>query len=73
MILDELSELLATTYEPEDAKALMTGMIQKAKSVPRIRTDNHLELIGEQADAFVDIWYYSLNAAAKKGINLSKR
>merc|ERR1712008_342330 len=29
------------------------------------------EVIGEQGDALVDIWYYSLNAMAKKGVNLS--
>lgn len=30
------------------------------------------KVIGEQGDALVDSYYYSLNAAAKKGINLSK-
>ena len=28
-------------------------------------------LISEQADAFVDVYYYMLNAAAKKGVNVS--
>merc|ERR1719450_379597 len=72
MILDEVLELLATQYSPEEAKGLMIEMIQRAKNVPQIRSNNTTELIAEQADAFVDIWYYSLNAAAKKGVNLSK-
>ena len=29
------------------------------------------EMVANQADALVDIRYYSLNAAAKKGVNLS--
>ena len=29
-------------------------------------------VIAEQADALIDCYYYSLNAAAKKGVNLSK-
>lgn len=30
-----------------------------------------LEEAADQADALVDIYYYSLNAACKKGVNLS--
>ena len=28
-------------------------------------------VVAEEADELVDIWYYSLNVAAKKGVNLS--
>merc|ERR1719168_400256 len=52
----------------------MTKMLSDAKNVPKMSVSpNKLhELIAEQGDAFVDIWYYSLNAMAKKGVNLSK-
>lgn len=72
MIIDELLELLATRFDPEEAKALMHTLVSKAKTVPRVESNNPYEVIGEQADALVDIWYYSLNAACKKGMNLSK-
>merc|ERR1719203_1869041 len=72
MIIDELLELLATKMDSNAAKELMISLVTKAKEVPQINTENEAELIGEQGDAFVDIWYYSLNAAAKKGVNLSK-
>jgi len=73
MILDELLELQSTVAGPKHAKAAMTKMIQEAKSVPKMNVspnETH-KLIAEQGDAFVDIWYYSLNCMAKKGVNLS--
>jgi len=72
MIIDEVLELLATKMGPAEAKELMINLVQNAKEVPQVQVDDEFELIGEQGDAFVDIWYYSLNAAAKAGINLSK-
>jgi len=72
MIIDELLELLATDMNPMKAKMLMTELVQNAKEVPQIDPKDEKNLIAEQADAFVDIWYYSLNAACKKGMNLSK-
>merc|ERR1719471_2772414 len=71
MILDELLELNATVSDPRAAKNLMTRLIHDAKDVKRVQGDE-ANLIAEQGDAFVDIWYYSLNAACKKGVNLSK-
>ena len=56
------------------AKRTMKRMIDEAKSIPKMSVspnDSH-ELVAEQGDAFVDIWYYSLNCMAKKGVNLSK-
>lgn len=70
MILDELLELNATVLDPRAAKNMMTRLIGNAKDVPRVQGDE-ANLIAEQGDAFVDIWYYSLNAACKKGVNLS--
>merc|ERR1719410_446237 len=58
---------------PEAAKQSMINMVNEAKSVQRVKVtpNRSYEVIGEQADAMVDIWYYSLNAMAKKGVNLS--
>ena len=49
----------------------MKKMIDEAKCIPKMSVaPNDLdELIAEQGDAFVDIWYYSLNCMAKKGVN----
>jgi len=73
MVLDELLELYSTVLPPQRAKSVMMKMIEEAKEVRKMSTgpnDQH-ELIAEQGDAFVDIWYYSLNCMAKKGVNLS--
>jgi len=71
MILDELLELNSTVMGPSDAKNTILNMLKLAKDCPQLRTSNKAEIVAEQADALVDIWYYSLNCAAKKGINLS--
>ena len=74
MILDELLELFSTQFSAEEAKATMTDIIANAKALPKMPTGTEaerMEQLAEQGDAFVDIWYYSLNAACKKGINLS--
>merc|ERR1719499_210507 len=70
MIIDELLELNATVLDPRAAKNMMTRLIHDAKECKRVSGDE-ANLIAEQNDAFVDIWYYSLNAACKKGVNLS--
>jgi len=74
MVLDELLELYSTVLPPQLAKNAMTKMIDEAKCIPKmsVTPNQSHELIAEQADAFVDIWYYSLNCMAKKGVNLSK-
>lgn len=71
MVLDEMMELYATVAEPETAKLEMIKMITNSKNIPK-ETCTGAELIGAQADALVDAYYYSLNAACKKGVNLSK-
>eukprot|EP00483_Globobulimina_turgida_P002803 UN02808 len=74
MILDELLELYSTVLPPQAAKHTMKRMLEDAKCVPKMNvapTQTH-KLIAEQGDALVDIYYYSLNCMAKKGVNLSK-
>merc|ERR1712241_642661 len=63
-------ELQATVRNPQQAKATMSAMIQNAKPVPQVDQNDEMNLIAEQGDALVDIWYYSQNAACKKGVNL---
>ena len=60
--------------EPGQAKSMMKKLIDQAKNIDKIKVgpNDKYKIIAEQSDAFVDIWYYSLNACAKKGINLSK-
>lgn len=72
MMLDEIMELGATVSEPHEVKFNMIKMITDSKDLPKIIGVNSEELIAEQGDALVDSYYYSLNAAAKKGVNLSK-
>ncbi len=71
MMLDEIMELGATVSDPHEIKLSMIKMITDSKDIPKISGSDE-ELIAEQADALVDCYYYSLNAAAKNGINLSK-
>lgn len=71
MMLDEIMELAATVEEPSISKKLMIDIINNSKDIPKEK-GNEIELIAAQADALVDCYYYSLNAAAKKGVNISK-
>merc|ERR1719402_2158140 len=73
MTKDEVKfiELFATVMDPQEAKEVLADTVKKAESVDRIDPKDQNEVVAEQADALVDIWYYSLNAAAKKGVNLS--
>jgi predicted HAD superfamily Cof-like phosphohydrolase len=74
MILDEMLELFSTQFGSAEAKSILSGFLANAKELPLMPSATEadkLEQIAEQGDAFVDMWYYSLNAACKKGINLS--
>ena len=75
MILDEVMELMATVYTPEDAKRELKSMIDKSKDIPLTAYPEGekglISKIADQADALVDIEYYMLNSACKKGVNLS--
>ncbi len=72
MMLDEIMELGATVSNPHEVKMNMIKMICNSKDIEQINGVSTFELIGEQGDALVDCYYYSLNAAAKKGINISR-
>lgn len=72
MILSECVELAETVTESvEEASELVRNSMGVDLHSHKKEMDE-LDIIAEQGDALVDIWYYSLNAASKKGINLSK-
>jgi len=75
MILDEVMELVATVLPPQDAKEQLKAMIDDSKYIPwTVYTDDEkgrISNIADQQDALVDIEYYMLNCACKKGVNLS--
>lgn len=71
MIKSELWELAATVSENyEESISLVSSMegIDTNRDYKRPITESGI--IAEQADALVDIYYYSLNALVKKGVNL---
>lgn len=70
MLIDEILELTATVSEPTEAKIRLISTIVSAKNIEYRNLDT-IEKIAEQGDALVDMYYYSLNAAAKKGLDLS--
>eukprot|EP00457_Paulinella_chromatophora_P012567 gb/GEZN01012785.1/.p1 GENE.gb/GEZN01012785.1/~~gb/GEZN01012785.1/.p1 ORF type:complete len:199 (-),score=37.95 gb/GEZN01012785.1/:429-1025(-) len=74
MLLDEILELYATVMPPEEAVASLKANLDQAKRIPQIKPSDErsVNIIAEQVDALVDIYYYSLNAAAKKGQNMSR-
>ena len=71
MVLDEVMELFATVYPASDAKRKLCGFIDGSKDIAQLPADDETNLIAEQGDAICDVYYYMLNAAAKKGVNLS--
>lgn len=73
MVASELVELAQTVADnPDDA----ISMVQQGASVDvsrdYVKPTDDTEIIAEQADAAVDMWYYLLNTYAKYGINLDK-
>lgn len=72
MVLSEMTELAQTvTNSYDEALSMMKECLDVDPSA-HTNTNDEIEIIAEQGDAMVDAWYYMLNAAAKKGINLSK-
>ena len=75
MIVDEVLELWATLHTSAEAVAAMVDIIETAEKLPKeVFSDDEQGLIDQvaaQADALVDVEYYMLNCAAKKGINMS--
>lgn len=70
MMIDEIVELGATVAQPEIVKYEMIKYVTESKYIPMSKNTGPA-LIAEQADALIDPYYYSLNACAKKGINIS--
>jgi predicted HAD superfamily Cof-like phosphohydrolase len=71
MVLSEMTELCqtVTTSHDEALKMMVSCLGADPSKQPEYKND--VEIIADQADAMVDSWYYMLNAASKKGINLS--
>ena len=72
MMLSEINELAETvTDSPTEALELVTSClgVDLHNEKPKMETDK--EVIAAQADSLVDSWYYSLNVAARHGIDLS--
>ena len=70
MVISEMTELaqtVTTSYE-EALNMVYTSIDIDPSKHPVYTTDE--EVIAEQGDAMVDAWYYMLNSAAKRGINL---
>jgi predicted HAD superfamily Cof-like phosphohydrolase len=73
MVLSEMDELAATvTSNDEECTEFMQEALKTIDKCHNYEYDSDVELIGAQADAMVDAWYYMLNIAAKHGMNLSK-
>lgn len=78
MVLSELTELAQTvTSNVDEAVELVRSSIgadlkPAYKHPSKDDPDYTAKVVSNQADAFVDAWYYMLDAAAKSGINLSR-
>jgi predicted HAD superfamily Cof-like phosphohydrolase len=75
MLLDEIMEFYATIKNPHEAKYEMIKMLINSKDIPKSIADpslNGADIIAEQVDGLTDMYYYALNALAKKGVNFSK-
>lgn len=75
MILDEVMELYATVATPADAKQTLISFVGDSKDIPLTKYSDdekgRISKIADQADALVDVEYYMLNCACKKGVNMS--
>ena len=73
MVLSELDELACTvTSTPEERDKFMEEALDTRDRCNNFKYESDTDLIGAQFDALVDSWYYSLNIAAKHGVNMSK-
>lgn len=71
MVLSEMTELCQTVTDSyDDALKMMVECLGTDPSKHPTYT-NDTEIIADQADALVDAWYYMLNSACKKGMDLS--
>jgi predicted HAD superfamily Cof-like phosphohydrolase len=73
MMISEMVELAQTVCtNPHDAISLVKECCGKDFNPNYKAPKDDIDKIAQQADALVDSYYYSLNAAAKHGFNLSK-
>lgn len=73
MILSELDELVSTISTDEtDRDTLFDKCVSTRDKCNKFEYKTNTELIAAQFDALVDSHYYSLNCAAKHGVNLDK-
>lgn len=73
MVMSEMDELVATvTTDDKECTEFMQEALDTIDKCHHYEYKNEIELIGAQADAMVDAWYYMLNIGAKHGMNLSK-
>lgn len=75
MVISELDELACTVCQnEEDRDQLMNEALKTRDRCSKYWTPetSSTELMADQYDAFVDMWYYSLNTSAKHGANLSR-
>lgn len=73
MICDELQEFARSVCRPDETpKDVVAKWLESSKPLDRVNYENDTEVIAEQVDALVDVYYYSLDACAKVGTNMSQ-
>jgi len=75
MVMSELDELACTVCSDAESRDRLMNEALSDRDYCKNFSDSYRsddELIGAQFDALVDSWYYSLNTAAKHGVNMSK-
>lgn len=72
MVLSEMTELAQTVTSSYDEALQMVKDSVDVDPSTHTNLDDNVEIIAEQGDAMVDAWYYMLNSASKRGIDLSK-
>lgn len=74
MCCEEIMEFLCTIKEEgEDVKTLLQSIVDKSNlPTKNQKPDNDIDVIAEQVDFGVDIYYYMLNSFCKHGMNADK-
>lgn len=69
MMIDEMLELMVTTFGMKEARELLVMMVVEAKDCT-CKAETVPEKIAEQADACADMDYYLKQHMAKHGVNM---
>lgn len=73
MVFSEMFELAQTVNTTkEESVSFLQSCLDTIDYSRNVKFENDTELKAQQFDSFVDAWYYMLNAAAKKGVNLCR-